>query len=52
MPANKLHFPLNSIHNIHKFEALFNFATIGLVVTNGKGAIVNFNKYAETQFGF
>ena len=38
--------------NHHQFEALFNFATIGIVVTNHKGIIVNFNKYAENQFGY
>lgn len=41
-----------SINNIHQFEALFNFATIGIVVTNDKGKITNFNKYAEKQFGY
>ena len=43
---------LNNIDNIHQFEALFNFATIGIVVTNNEGQIINFNKYAETQFGY
>jgi len=41
-----------SIDNIHQFEALFNFATIGIVVTNNEGIIINFNKYAETQFNY
>ncbi|MEO6454692.1 MAG: PAS domain-containing sensor histidine kinase [Ginsengibacter sp.] len=45
-------FSLNNIDNIHQFEALFNFATIGIVVTNNEGQIINFNKYAETQFGY
>ena len=45
-------FSLNNIDNVHQFEALFNFATIGIVVTNSKGKIVNFNHYAETQFGY
>ena len=44
--------PLKNIDNIEQFEALFNFATIGIIVTNGKGLIINFNKYAETQFGY
>ena len=43
---------LNNMDNIHQFEALFNFATIGIVVTDKEGRIVNFNKYAETQFGY
>ncbi len=36
----------------HQFEALFNYATIGIVVTDHSGAIIDFNKYAETQFGY
>src|ERR1700684_1812957 len=36
----------------HQFEALFNYATIGIVVTDRSGIIINFNKYAETQFGY
>lgn len=40
------------VDNIHQFEALFNFATIGIVVTGKEGKIINFNKYAETQFGY
>src|SRR5450432_579354 len=36
----------------HQFEALFNYATIGIVVTDHSGTIINFNKYAETQFGY
>lgn len=52
MPLNKTPFPLNNIDTIHQFEALFNFATIGIVVTNNEGKIINFNNYAETQFGY
>lgn len=33
-------------------EALFNYATIGIVVTDHTGVIINFNKYAESQFGY
>jgi PAS domain S-box-containing protein len=36
----------------NEFEALFNFATIGIVVTDTDGRIVNFNKQAEAKFGF
>jgi PAS domain S-box-containing protein len=36
----------------HQFEALFNYATIGIVVTDHTGVIINFNKYAEVQFGY
>ncbi|MES2647915.1 MAG: PAS domain-containing sensor histidine kinase [Bacteroidota bacterium] len=40
------------INTQNEFEALFNFATIGIVVTDADGTIVNFNKQAEIQFGF
>ncbi|MDB5207452.1 MAG: domain S-box protein [Flavisolibacter sp.] len=52
MSINKTPVPLNNIENINQFEALFNFATIGIIVTNKEGKIVNFNKYAEIQFGY
>ena len=42
----------NRISAKEQFEALFNFATIGIVVTDKAGKIVNFNKQAERQFGF
>lgn len=35
-----------------RFEALFNYATIGIVITNQKGNIVLVNRHAETLFGF
>jgi PAS domain S-box-containing protein len=38
--------------NAEQLEALFNFATIGIVVTDHRGEIINFNKFAETQFGY
>lgn len=37
---------------LYEFEALFNFASIGIVVTDNEGTIVNFNKYAEAKFGY
>jgi PAS domain S-box-containing protein len=43
---------LPHIDNIQQFEALFNHATIGIVITNNRGQIINFNHYAETQFGY
>jgi PAS domain S-box-containing protein len=43
---------LTGIDNIQQFEALFNHATIGIVITNSQGKIINFNHYAETQFGY
>ncbi|MCH5683285.1 PAS domain S-box protein [Niabella sp. W65] len=33
-------------------EALFDHATIGIVVTNRNGLIINFNKQAEKDFGY
>lgn len=39
-------------NTIHQFEALFNYATIGIVVTNENARIINFNTYAEEQFGY
>lgn len=46
------YFESENIDNLHQFEALFNYATIGIIVTNDKGRIINFNKYAEIQFGY
>jgi len=40
------------ITNVQQFEALFNHATIGIIMTDKEGKIVNINKYAETQFGY
>lgn len=35
-----------------QFEALFNYATISIIVTDGKGVIINFNKQAEIEFEY
>jgi len=43
---------MKSVSNSHQFEALFNFATIGIIVTDSEGKIINFNKCAESQFGY
>jgi PAS domain S-box-containing protein len=40
------------MNTIKQFEALFNYATIGIVVTNHKGNIINLNKQAENDFGY
>lgn len=40
------------ISNTEQFEALFDHATIGIILFNNKGEIINFNKLAETQFGY
>lgn len=34
------------------FEALFDHATIGIVVTDTKGKIINFNRQAQQDFGY
>ena len=44
--------PAEMITNIQQFEALFNHATIGIVITDKEGKIININMYAETQFGY
>jgi len=43
---------LNDPKTEQEFEALFDYATIGIVVTDKSGNITNFNQYAETQFQF
>ncbi|MEO6916514.1 MAG: PAS domain-containing sensor histidine kinase [Chitinophagaceae bacterium] len=35
-----------------QLQALFNNSTIGIVITNGEGTIINFNQFAENQFGY
>jgi PAS domain S-box-containing protein len=39
-------------NNVQQCIALFNYATIGIVITGKGGVIINFNKYAEIQFGY
>jgi PAS domain S-box-containing protein len=39
-------------NNVQQFVALFNYATIGIVITDKRGVIINFNKYIEIQFGY
>ncbi len=36
----------------NEFETLFNHATIGILMTDSNGLVVNFNKYAERLFGY
>ncbi len=50
MSKNKIELP--AIDNIAQFEALFNHATIGIIVADSSGKIINFNAYAEKQFGY
>ncbi len=44
MPFTKL--------NTKTFQALFNFASIGILVTNSKGEIQMVNRFIESQFGY
>ncbi len=43
---------LSDQNNIEQFKTLFNYATIGIVITDKGGVIVNFNKCIEIQFGY
>lgn len=40
------------MENKNQFEALFNYATIGMIVCNDKAEIINFNNQACIQFGY
>lgn len=42
----------NEITGMHRFGLVFSHATIGIVVTNSQGTIINVNKYVEEQFGY
>lgn len=37
---------------LDEFETLFNYATLGILITNSTGEIVNFNRFAEELFGY
>jgi PAS domain S-box-containing protein len=37
---------------IKQFEALFNYSTICIVLTDAQGSIINFNRKAESDFGY
>ena len=52
MSLNSDALPATPTASLQEFEALFNFASIGIVVTNNDGRISNFNKYAEAKFGY
>jgi PAS domain S-box-containing protein len=40
------------VSNMEQFVALFEYATIGILLTNARGEIVNFNQLAGKQFGY
>ncbi len=50
MDTSKTEF--NSTENTVQFEALFDHATIGIIVTDNRGRIINFNPFAQSQFGY
>lgn len=37
---------------VHQFGLIFRYATIGIVVSDSQRTIINFNKYAESLFGY
>lgn len=41
-----------SEEELFQFEAVFDYATIGMIIVNSKGQITNFNRCAEEQFGY
>ena len=43
--------PVN-LKMVQQFAALFDHATIGIIITGTDGVIINFNHYAERQFGY
>lgn len=46
-----LDMPFTTLNN-DTFEALFNYASIGILITNASGDIQMANKYIEHQFGY
>ena len=44
--------PLNNQYKDLRFEALFNSASMGIIVVNGKGDIVMSNQFANKLFGY
>ncbi|MBP6145061.1 MAG: PAS domain S-box protein, partial [Sediminibacterium sp.] len=44
--------PLNNQYKDLRFEALFNSASMGIIVVNGKGDIVMSNHFANKLFGY
>jgi PAS domain S-box-containing protein len=43
---------INKLNKDNRFEALFNFASLGIIVVNGKGVIIMANHFANTLFGY
>ncbi|MCW3123854.1 MAG: hypothetical protein JWQ38_3346 [Flavipsychrobacter sp.] len=47
-----LHLSMPFTTNNDTFHALFNYASIGILITNASGEILMANKYIEQQFGY
>ncbi|MFZ1808600.1 MAG: PAS domain-containing sensor histidine kinase [Cyclobacteriaceae bacterium] len=43
---------MNQKESRYQFEAVFNHATIGMIIADSEGKITQFNRFAETQFGY
>lgn len=43
---------MENIEDKYQFEAVFNHATIGMIITDSRGLITKFNHCAEEQFGY
>lgn len=50
MDADRSTTPKRQVSN--SFEALFEFASIGMLVADARGTILKFNSMAESQFGY
>jgi PAS domain S-box-containing protein len=46
-----LGMPFSALNN-DSFQALFNYASIGILITNSRGEVLMANKYIEHQFGY
>lgn len=46
-----LNMPFTTLNN-DSFHALFNYASIGILITNAKGEIQMANRYIDAQFGY
>lgn len=53
MPDRKeKHIVISNGNIVHRFGLIFEFATVGIIVTDAEGTIINFNPHAEEQFGY
>lgn len=47
-------FHVDNFHQgaLNEFEAVFDFAMLGIIITDANGRVVNINRFAEAQFGY